>query len=267
MHSRLAAAIFGLGIADVAYVDFILAPAVLAPTPRSEASKVGSAIAATPTLNVLPHLDTEQPNGPARVSDPPAVLDIAPEPQALAPAAQVPKDEPAVASPSLDSTDPIPEPTAPLAQREAAPPSPKVDAELPSPPTPDDVRAPALDAMPVAEGEWTVLFPVAGRAGLPEGASDMIKQAAERLRQDSRLRLRIVGHADERGTRAHNWQLGKQRAQALAHALQLAGVSPQQLEIQSEGEDEPAALGSMPEALARNRRAEMAIYAGRSQTP
>jgi peptidoglycan-associated lipoprotein len=144
-----------------------------------------------------------------------------------------------------------------------------VDIKLPSPPTLDDKQpsAPTLDATPAAEAEWTVFFPLAGRAGLPEGASDIVNQVAERLRQDSRLRLRIVGHADERGSRAHNWQLGKQRAQAIAHALQVAGVSLQQLEIQSEGEDEPVALGAMPEALAKNRRAEMAIYAGRSQTP
>ncbi len=268
MHSRLAAAIFGLGIADVAYVDFILGPAVLAPAPRSEASEVGSTIAATPTVNVPRYPGTEQPDGPARASDPPAVPDIAPEPTALAPRAHTPEEEQGVEGPSFDSTDPIPEPTAQLAQGEAVPPSPKVDAELPSPATLDDVQpsAPTLDPT-LAEGEWIVLFPAAGRTGLPEGASDIINQVAERLRQDSRLRLRIVGHADERGTRAHNWQLGKQRARAIAHALQVVGVSPQQLEIQSEGEDEPAALGSMPEALAKNRRAEMAIYAGRSQTP
>ncbi len=74
-------------------------------------------------------------------------------------------------------------------------------------------------------------------------------------RPDSRLRLE--GHADERGSREYNIGLGERRAQAVRQILLLQGASAAQLSTVSYGEERPAVLGSDEEALSLNRRVEL----------
>jgi peptidoglycan-associated lipoprotein len=69
-------------------------------------------------------------------------------------------------------------------------------------------------------------------------------------------RLFIEGHTDERGGREYNLALGQKRAEAVVKSLTLLGVSADQVEAVSFGEERPAATGSTEEAWAKNRRAE-----------
>ncbi|HET6789645.1 MAG TPA: OmpA family protein [Aquabacterium sp.] len=69
-------------------------------------------------------------------------------------------------------------------------------------------------------------------------------------------RMTIEGHTDERGGREYNLALGQKRAEATVKSLTLLGVSPDQLEAVSFGEERPAAEGSTEEAWGKNRRAE-----------
>lgn len=70
-------------------------------------------------------------------------------------------------------------------------------------------------------------------------------------------RLAAEGHADERGGREYNLALGQKRAEAVARALELLGVSPGQVEAVSFGEERPAAPGHDEAAWAKNRRVEL----------
>ena len=70
-------------------------------------------------------------------------------------------------------------------------------------------------------------------------------------------RIRLEGHADERGTREYNLALGERRAKAVASYLQASGVSSSQLEVVSYGEEYPADNGSTEYAYSKNRRVEM----------
>ncbi len=66
----------------------------------------------------------------------------------------------------------------------------------------------------------------------------------------------IAGHADERGTREYNLALGERRAYAVYAYLKLRGVSPDQLEMVSYGEEMPVSVGKSESDYAKNRRVE-----------
>jgi peptidoglycan-associated lipoprotein len=70
-------------------------------------------------------------------------------------------------------------------------------------------------------------------------------------------RVRLEGHADERGSREYNIGLGERRAQAVKQALLLQGAGASQLSTVSYGEERPAATGSDEESWSLNRRVEL----------
>jgi peptidoglycan-associated lipoprotein len=73
-------------------------------------------------------------------------------------------------------------------------------------------------------------------------------------------RVRLEGHADERGSREYNIGLGERRSQAVRQALLLQGSGASQLSTVSYGEERPAATGSDEESWSLNRRVEI-VYA------
>jgi peptidoglycan-associated lipoprotein len=79
------------------------------------------------------------------------------------------------------------------------------------------------------------------------------------------LRLRISGHADERGSDEYNLALGQRRAAAAKRYLTGRGIADDRIEIISFGEERPAAQGSDESAWAQNRRDEFEITAGGDQ--
>ena len=87
---------------------------------------------------------------------------------------------------------------------------------------------------------------------------DIIAAHARRLASNSALRIRLEGHADERGSREYNIGLGERRAQAVRRALMLLGVGEGQIATVSYGEERPAVEGSDEAAWAKNRRVEIA---------
>lgn len=70
-------------------------------------------------------------------------------------------------------------------------------------------------------------------------------------------RIRLEGHADERGTREYNLALGERRAQSIRDFLIINGAARSQIEIVSYGEERPADTGSSEAAYQRNRRVEI----------
>ena len=70
-------------------------------------------------------------------------------------------------------------------------------------------------------------------------------------------RVRLEGHADERGTPEYNLALGERRAKAIANYLILQGIDRSRIETVSYGEERPAALGQDEDSYARNRRVEI----------
>ena len=67
----------------------------------------------------------------------------------------------------------------------------------------------------------------------------------------------VEGHTDERGGREYNLALGQKRAEAVRRSLNLLGVSDNQVEAVSFGEEKPAVSGNNEAAYSQNRRAEL----------
>ena len=86
---------------------------------------------------------------------------------------------------------------------------------------------------------------------------DGIAGHAKRLNANKGKKIIIEGHTDERGGREYNLALGQKRAEAVQKSLTLLGVSADQVEAVSFGEERPAAQGASEEAWAQNRRAEI----------
>jgi len=85
---------------------------------------------------------------------------------------------------------------------------------------------------------------------------ELVARHAMQLGNNPGARVRLEGHADERGSREYNIGLGERRAQAVRRILMVQGVSPDQISTVSFGEERPVAFGSSEEDYAQNRRVE-----------
>jgi peptidoglycan-associated lipoprotein len=103
----------------------------------------------------------------------------------------------------------------------------------------------------------TVFYFEFDRSDLSAEARAALVHHANYLKANASRRYRLEGHADERGTREYNLALGERRAQAVERYLQVQGVSSNQLETISYGEENPDDPGTSEAAYARNRRVEI----------
>lgn len=77
------------------------------------------------------------------------------------------------------------------------------------------------------------------------------------LERNPGMRVRLEGHADERGTREYNLALGERRAQEVRERILLQGILEDRVDIVSFGEEKPAAMGTGDEIWQQNRRVEL----------
>lgn len=75
------------------------------------------------------------------------------------------------------------------------------------------------------------------------------------------IKVRIEGHADERGETEYNLALGDKRARSVMKYLQDMGIQVQRMDVVSYGEEKPAVDGHDEGAWSKNRRAEFVIIA------
>jgi len=86
---------------------------------------------------------------------------------------------------------------------------------------------------------------------------DVLTFHARDLAANPRKRIRLEGHADERGTREYNLALGERRANGILNYLIVNGAARAQIEVVSYGEERPADRGTSEQAYQRNRRVEI----------
>ncbi len=125
----------------------------------------------------------------------------------------------------------------------------------------DDAGAGVTDA-PGPSGELLskrIIYFDFDRADIRSDSQSVVAAHARYLASNPTQKVRLEGHADERGSREYNIGLGERRGQAVRRALLLQGVSEVQLSTVSYGEERPAAAGSDEQAYAQNRRVEI-IY-------
>jgi peptidoglycan-associated lipoprotein len=90
----------------------------------------------------------------------------------------------------------------------------------------------------------------------PEYA-DIVTTAAHNLTANPKMKMKLEGNTDGRGTREYNIGLGERRAQAVRRALMLQGVAESQVTTVSFGAERPAVEGDDEAAWSKNRRVEV----------
>ncbi|HUG41998.1 MAG TPA: OmpA family protein [Longimicrobiales bacterium] len=100
------------------------------------------------------------------------------------------------------------------------------------------------------------------RAAIRSDAEQRLMRKLAVLRANPNVRLRIAGHADERGSVEYNLALAQRRADAARDFLVGFGIPASRLETVSFGEDRPLVRASNEQAWAQNRRDEFTVIAG-----
>lgn len=150
---------------------------------------------------------------------------------------------------------PVPEPTEQEESTEV------IDTSME--PEPGDAENPAAAELAARRGmiEEMVFFDY-DRSEIRLDAAEILSRKLPILREDAATRVRIEGHADERGSVEYNLALGMRRAQAVKNYLVGFGLDASRFDTNTLGEDRPLDTSQTEEAYARNRRAEFIITGG-----
>jgi len=79
------------------------------------------------------------------------------------------------------------------------------------------------------------------------------------LRADPSIRVRVAGHADDRGSTEYNLALGHRRARSIVDYFGVYGIAGSRFEVTSFGEERPLERASTEAAWSRNRRGEFTV--------
>jgi len=134
-------------------------------------------------------------------------------------------------------------PTAPMAETSAAPEEPRMAVDPLQDPT-----------SPLAK---RVIYFDFDKSDIKSEFRPIIQAHASYLADHPRVRVKLEGHADERGTREYNIGLGERRANSVRAFLTLQGVSASQIETVSYGEERPVAMCHDESCWHLNRRVEI----------
>jgi len=100
------------------------------------------------------------------------------------------------------------------------------------------------------------------QATIREADQGTLDRKASILAANPEVRLRVSGHADERGSDEYNLALGNRRAAAAKRYLESKGVESSRIEVVSYGEERALNPGTDESAFAQNRRDEFEVTAG-----
>lgn len=135
-----------------------------------------------------------------------------------------------------------------------------IDTSIEPEPNVDDAAAAELAARRRVIEE--MVFFDYDRSEIRLDAAEILSRKLPILREDPATRVRVEGHADERGSVEYNLALGMRRAQAVKNYLVGFGLDASRFDTNTLGEDRPLDTGQTEEAYARNRRAEFIITGG-----
>jgi len=107
-------------------------------------------------------------------------------------------------------------------------------------------------------GSFTIYFAY-DDTEIDEAATRVIIEHANFMQNNPSVRLRLEGHADERGTREYNLALGENRSLSVKEVLGLYNLEDRVVVV-SYGEERPIAIEHNEEAWEKNRRVEFVYY-------
>ena len=102
----------------------------------------------------------------------------------------------------------------------------------------------------------TVYFDTDQAALTPQGQAT-VQHAAEAMKANPNIKLRLQGYTDSTGGGAHNGSLSERRAIAVGDYLKSQGIDGSRLSGQGFGPEQPAATNATETGKADNRRVEL----------
>ncbi len=108
----------------------------------------------------------------------------------------------------------------------------------------------------------TAIYFELDKSDLTADARSLLDAKLPLLRANPNIRIRIAGHADERGSDEYNVTLSQKRAASAKRYLVDQGIAADRIDVVGFGEERPAMTGSTEDAWARNRRDEFEIIVG-----
>jgi outer membrane protein OmpA-like peptidoglycan-associated protein len=123
----------------------------------------------------------------------------------------------------------------------------------PPPPAPVVLPEPPSDAISLATLPWSVHFPTNG-ATISSATAKILERMGEVLLRHPIARIRLEGHADQRGDAAYNKALSKRRTQAVKAFLVGTGIPDDHISTTALGMSQPLSRSRKNHEMAKNRR-------------
>jgi OOP family OmpA-OmpF porin len=98
-----------------------------------------------------------------------------------------------------------------------------------------------------------------GKAALTPSGMAVLDQMSEALKQLGGIKVEVIGHTDNAGSRAGNLSLSQARAEAVKTYVMARGIHPDSIAVSGEGPDRPVADNRTLDGRARNRRIEFKV--------
>jgi peptidoglycan-associated lipoprotein len=94
---------------------------------------------------------------------------------------------------------------------------------------------------------------------LSEEGKKVVEANLAKLKDTGEIKVKVVGHCDERGSNEYNLALGFKRSSSIAKFLENLGFSADRIKVESMGEEAPLMTDATDEAYAQNRRGEFLL--------
>lgn len=94
---------------------------------------------------------------------------------------------------------------------------------------------------------------------LDDGTEDFLNDLSKTLEDDTRLKIKIIGHTDNIGSEKFNQHLSVKRAQTVQKFLLRRGISQTRVTIEGKGMSQPLTSNETDEDRATNRRVEILV--------
>nr|WP_229445438.1 OmpA family protein [Massilia sp. Leaf139] len=98
-----------------------------------------------------------------------------------------------------------------------------------------------------------------GKAALTPSGMAILDQMSEALKKLNGIKVEVIGHTDNAGSRAGNLSLSQARAEAVKTYVATRGIKPDSIAVSGEGPDRPVADNRTIDGRARNRRIEFKV--------
>jgi OOP family OmpA-OmpF porin len=120
------------------------------------------------------------------------------------------------------------------------------------------VTATGQDVLDAALANRIIEFE-SGKATLTDAGMAVLDQMSAAMQKLKGVKVEVIGHTDNAGSRASNLSLSQARAEAVKTYIVGKGIAADSIAVSGEGPDRPVADNRTPEGKARNRRIEFKV--------